>query len=109
MTSTLSSGAERLAPGPFAVDPSAKPQAAARGTPQAAVTSAELAFYQGYPWCLNPYPTVRDTITYLGAELDRLGKVQESWQTGEVMTNVFLLSCALVNSIDEYLRGKDLT
>jgi hydroxymethylpyrimidine pyrophosphatase-like HAD family hydrolase len=110
MTSALSSsGAERRAPGPFALDVSAKPQAATGAKPQAMGTSAELAFYEGYPWCLNPYPTVRDTISYLGLELDRLGKTRESWQTCEVMTNVFLLSCALVNSVDDFLRGKDVT
>jgi hydroxymethylpyrimidine pyrophosphatase-like HAD family hydrolase len=109
MSSALSSsGAERRAPGPFAVDVSAKPQAAAGAKPHAMGMSAEIAFYEGYPWCLNPYPTVRDTISYLAVELERLGRAQESWQTREVMTNVFLLSCALVNSVDEYLRGKDL-
>src|SRR5205807_843235 len=69
----------------------------------------EREFYQAYPWCLNPYPTVRETIEYLGGELHRLGTVRASWQTAEVMTNVYLLSCAVLNSIDEYLRGTTLT
>jgi hydroxymethylpyrimidine pyrophosphatase-like HAD family hydrolase len=73
-----------------------------------AAQAAELAFYQRYLWCLNPYLTVRETLTFLGGELKHLGKTQENWQTRELMTNVFLLSSALLNAVDEYLRGKDL-
>lgn len=67
---------------------------------------AERSFYQVYSWCLNPYPTAAETVVYLGGELDRLGKVPQGWQSAEVLTNVFLLSCALLNSADEYLRGR---
>jgi hydroxymethylpyrimidine pyrophosphatase-like HAD family hydrolase len=69
---------------------------------------AEAEFYQAYPWCLNPYPTVRETLEYLGGELARLGRLREGWQLAEVMTNVYLLACAVANSADEYLRGKTL-
>jgi hydroxymethylpyrimidine pyrophosphatase-like HAD family hydrolase len=79
-------------------------------TPQAqgrseGLLEAELHFYQYYSWCLNPYPTVGEAIQHLSCELDNLGKVPEGWQTAEVMTNVYLLSCAVLNSVDEYLRG----
>src|SRR5207237_7160646 len=30
------------------------------------------------------------------------------WQRREAMTNVFLLGCALLNGVDDYLRGKTL-
>ena len=69
---------------------------------------SEISFYQGYGWCLNPFPTVRETIEHLGVEINRLRERQEAWQAGEVATNVFLLSCALLNSLDEYLRGTSL-
>src|SRR4051812_37810116 len=65
----------------------------------------EVEFYEAYSWCLNPFPTVRETIAYLNGELDKLAKVRKNWQALEVRTNVYLLSCALLNSIDEYLRG----
>jgi hydroxymethylpyrimidine pyrophosphatase-like HAD family hydrolase len=68
----------------------------------------EREFYQGYAWCLNPFPTVRETVGHLGVELDRLARTQEAWQTGEVLTNVYLLSGALLNAVEEYLRGKTL-
>jgi hydroxymethylpyrimidine pyrophosphatase-like HAD family hydrolase/orotate phosphoribosyltransferase len=66
----------------------------------------ERSFYESYPWCLNPYPTVGDTIAHLGEEIGRLGSMPEGWQTAEVMTNVFLLSCTVLNAVDDYLRGK---
>ena len=69
---------------------------------------AELDFYQAYSWCLNPHLTVRETIEYLRGEIDRFEIVPDGWQTGEVATNVFLLSCALLNAVDEYLRGPTL-
>jgi hydroxymethylpyrimidine pyrophosphatase-like HAD family hydrolase len=72
------------------------------------VLESERVFYQGYTWCLNPFPTIRETIKYLGREIDRLTDAQETWQTSEVMTNVYLLSCALLNAVDDYLRGKTL-
>jgi hypothetical protein len=68
----------------------------------------ELNFYQAYAWCLNPYPTVREAIDYLRGEIGRLEIVPVGWQRSEVATNVFLLSCALMNAVEEYLRGATL-
>src|SRR5215472_1713669 len=68
----------------------------------------ELGFYEAYGWCLNPYPTVGESVGRLGGELGRLTRVGEGWQTAEVMTNVYLLSCAVLNAVDEYLRGSNL-
>ena len=82
------------------------------GTQEASATRdllpTELDFYQSYSWCLNPYPTVREVIEHLRGEIDRLGAVPKGWQTEEVATNIFLLSCALLNAVDEYLRGPTL-
>src|SRR5579859_5604938 len=76
-----------------------------RESAQGGLLGAELGFYRGYAWCLNPFLTVAETIEHLKGETDKLGKVPEEWQAGEVMTNVFLLSCALLNAADDYLRG----
>jgi len=72
------------------------------------VLPAEREFYQAYPWCLNPYLTVHEAVEHLRAEIDRLATVPDGWQTGEVATNVFLLSSGLLNCVDEYLRGPAL-
>lgn len=73
-----------------------------------ALLPAELHFYKDYTWCLNPHLTVRDAIDRLGNEIIRLPIVPRGWQTGEIVTNVFLLSSGLLNCVDEYLRGPSL-
>src|SRR5215470_15147963 len=70
--------------------------------------ASEIAFYQDYRWCLDPYLKVRDAINRLCDEVDRLRTLPEDWRHGEIATNVFLLSCALLNVADEYLRGPSL-
>jgi hydroxymethylpyrimidine pyrophosphatase-like HAD family hydrolase len=95
----------RLLPPAFASPPACRPASECAGA-RDSLADEEWDFYQGYPWCLNPYPTVRETAAHLGAELERLGKVPGGWQAGEVLTNVYLLSCALLNAVDDYLRGK---
>jgi hydroxymethylpyrimidine pyrophosphatase-like HAD family hydrolase len=72
------------------------------------VLPVELEFYESYAWCLNPHLTVREAIDRLRDEIDRLAIVPSGWQTGEVATNVHLLSCGLLNCVDEYLRGPGL-
>jgi hypothetical protein len=72
------------------------------------VLPAELEFYESYAWCLNPHLTAREAIDRLRAEIDRLAIVPRGWQTDEVAANIFLLSCGLLNCIDEYLRGPGL-
>jgi hypothetical protein len=68
----------------------------------------ELEFYQSYDWCLNPYVTVNEAIAHLAKEVDKLSVVQVGWQIGEITTNIFLLSCGLLNCIDGHLRGAKL-
>lgn len=76
--------------------------------PQEGLLAEELQFYQSYDWCLNPYLTVNEAIRHLHDELTRLAVAPEGWQIDEVSTNIFLLSCGLLNCIDEYLRGPAL-
>jgi len=71
--------------------------------------ASELEFYRNYEWCLNPYVTVREAFEHLHEESERLVAVSISeWQTTEVATNIFLLSCGVLNCVDEYLRGPAL-
>ena len=69
---------------------------------------AELQFYGGYAWCLNPNPTVAEVLGFLRSETAKLNHQSEPWQTEAVATNIYLLSCAVLNCTDEYLRGKSL-
>src|SRR5579862_2011913 len=77
-------------------------------TAQDEVPGAELEFYQSYDWCLNPYLTVIEATGRLRDELNRLTIVPNDWRLREVATNIFLLSCGLLNCVDEYLRGPAL-
>ena len=72
------------------------------------VLPAELDFYEGYDWSLNPHLLVREAVEYLGDELTILPFAQRDWRVNEVVTNVYLLSCGLLNCVDEYLRGPGL-
>ena len=72
------------------------------------VLPTELDFYQAYDWCLNPYFTVSETIDHLREEVEKLSITRTGWQTNEVASNIFLLSSALLNCIEEYLRGPAL-
>jgi hydroxymethylpyrimidine pyrophosphatase-like HAD family hydrolase len=66
---------------------------------------SERRFYRSYPWCLNIFPTIRETVQHLRDELTRLDQMDEDWQHAEVMTNVFLLSSAIKDTVDDYLLG----
>ena len=68
----------------------------------------ELEFYQYYDWCLNPHLRVGDAVHHLGEEINKLSTLSNSWQIGEVTTNIFLLSCGLLDCVDGYLRGAAL-
>jgi hydroxymethylpyrimidine pyrophosphatase-like HAD family hydrolase len=69
---------------------------------------AETNFYSAYDWCLDPHLTVGEAIERLAGEIDRLPSTPGGWQTVEVTTNMYLLSCSLLNGIDEYVRGHTL-
>lgn len=76
--------------------------------PSPALLPAEVSFYCAYDWCLDPHLTVGEAIEHLTREIDRLHGVEAGWQAGEVVTNLYLLSCSLLNGTDEYLRGHTL-
>ncbi|HEY2946041.1 MAG TPA: HAD hydrolase family protein [Vicinamibacteria bacterium] len=72
----------------------------------AAPLEAESRFYGAYAWCLDAFPTVGDLAHRLGRELSRLEDELESWQRQEVATNVFMLSSAIADAVDDYLGGE---
>lgn len=72
------------------------------------VLPTELEFYQSYDWCLKPHLTFGEAIVHLRDELTKLAAMPNGWQVSEVTTNIFLLSCGLLNCVDEYLRGPTL-
>src|SRR2546425_5445666 len=65
----------------------------------------ESAFYGRYRWCLDAFPTVADLRGRLRGELKGLQEVSDDWRRDEVLCNVFLLSCALADSVDDHLAG----
>ena len=76
--------------------------------PSDTVLPDELSFYRDYAWTMNPHLSVDEAIARLRGETARLSHVPRGWQTDEVATNIFLLSCGLLNSVDEYLREPSL-
>ncbi|MBI1866800.1 MAG: HAD family phosphatase [Methylocystis sp.] len=74
-------------------------------TLEASLLDSELSFYGDYSDWLNPIPTVGEAVAHLSREVTRLETSLEPWQLNEAMTNVFLLSCTLLNSIDDYAHG----
>ncbi len=69
------------------------------------VLPEELEFYFSYDWCLNPHLTVGEAIVHLSEEIDKFSAISKGWQSDEVINNVFLLSCGLLNCVDGRLRG----
>jgi hydroxymethylpyrimidine pyrophosphatase-like HAD family hydrolase len=65
----------------------------------------ESNFYGRYRWCLDASPKVQDLKERLLQEVARLAEGPGGWERGEVMTNVFLLACALADTTDDYLAG----
>src|SRR5437588_1444210 len=83
--------------------PSSEP---ARRPLETALLDTEWNFYRAYPWCLNAFPRLREVIGFLKGELLRLDEVGEDWQRAEVMTNVVLFSCAIADTVDDYMLGE---
>lgn len=66
---------------------------------------AEARFYGGYDWCLNARPRLANVLEYLGRELRAVDRGDEAWQRAEIRTNVFLLACAVTDTLDDHLLG----
>ena len=94
----------RLAhPGASSLEESAVPEHALLPT---GLLDAESSFYGEYAWCLDVVPRIEEVVEHLRRELGRVEELEETWQRAEVMTNVFLLACAITDTIDDYLVGE---
>jgi hydroxymethylpyrimidine pyrophosphatase-like HAD family hydrolase len=65
----------------------------------------ELAFYDQYRWCLNAFPTIAEILSHLREEVGKLDRL-DGWRRAEAMVNIFLLSCAISDTADDYLLGR---
>jgi hydroxymethylpyrimidine pyrophosphatase-like HAD family hydrolase/adenine/guanine phosphoribosyltransferase-like PRPP-binding protein len=65
----------------------------------------ETRFYRRYDWCLNAFPTLREVTEHLRSEVRAVDEVDDGWQRAEVVTNVFLLSCAIADTVDDHILG----
>jgi hydroxymethylpyrimidine pyrophosphatase-like HAD family hydrolase len=65
----------------------------------------ERAFYKDYGWCLDAVPTVGEIVQHLRQEFDRFGSLDERWHRTEVAKNIFLLACAISDTLDDFLLG----
>jgi hydroxymethylpyrimidine pyrophosphatase-like HAD family hydrolase len=66
---------------------------------------AESGFYKNYLWCLDAVPTVAEIVQHLRQEFDRFNSVDEAWQRTEIAKNIFLLACAISDTLDDFLLG----
>jgi hydroxymethylpyrimidine pyrophosphatase-like HAD family hydrolase len=57
---------------------------------------------------LKPHLTFGEATVHLRDELTKLGTTAKGWQVSEITTNIYLLSCGLLNCVDECLRGPTL-
>jgi HAD superfamily hydrolase (TIGR01484 family) len=69
--------------------------------------NVERTFYEQRAWCLNAFPTTREVIAHLRDELNELRLTEKDWRNEELLTNVFLLSCAISDTVDDYLAGTE--
>ncbi|HYK81719.1 MAG TPA: HAD hydrolase family protein [Gemmatimonadales bacterium] len=68
-----------------------------------AAGAAEAEFYGCYGWCLNPVLSVRELFERLEEELERSARWQAAWQRAESRINVYLFTCAIACTVDDYL------
>jgi hydroxymethylpyrimidine pyrophosphatase-like HAD family hydrolase len=65
----------------------------------------ESAFYKDYAWCVDAVPSVGEIVQHLRQEFDRFGSLDEPWHRTEVAKNIFLLACAVSDTLDDFLLG----
>jgi hydroxymethylpyrimidine pyrophosphatase-like HAD family hydrolase len=71
-----------------------------------AFPGSEHRFYGAYEWCLNPFLSFKQALDCLRSEVIHLEQVEEEWQQEEVRANVFLLACAISDTVDDFVAGK---
>jgi hydroxymethylpyrimidine pyrophosphatase-like HAD family hydrolase len=64
---------------------------------------SEKQFYSQYDWCINPVLSLSDLLKRLREELERWGRLYVNWQREECTINLYLFSCAIACTVDDYL------
>ena len=72
---------------------------------------SEEQFYSQYDWCINPVLSLDDLLKRLCEELERWGRLDTKWQREECTINLYLFSCAISCTVDDYLalRPKNIS
>jgi len=66
---------------------------------------SESDLYLANRWCLNPFPTISELLGRLHQELRQATAAEEAWHRAEAAANILLMSCAIADTIDDYLLG----
>ena len=67
--------------------------------------ASESNFYNRFDWSLNPFPAVGDVCDYFNSQLKVLQLTAPGWQRDDIYRNVYLLGCAILDSVDDFLLG----
>jgi hypothetical protein len=81
----------------------------ATSTQQSAVRpgAVEEPFYSAYRWCLNPMLSLRELLQHLGEEIEAYrANGAAGWQGEERRINLYLFSCAIACTLDDYLAAR---
>lgn len=69
--------------------------------------AADVRFFEGYGWCLNPMLSLRDQLLHLGEEIARYqSSLGASWEKEEHRINLHLFACAIACTLDDYLSAR---
>jgi hydroxymethylpyrimidine pyrophosphatase-like HAD family hydrolase/hypoxanthine phosphoribosyltransferase len=63
--------------------------------------TSEEQFYARYSWCLNPALSVEDLLRRFQEEVDRF-ETLAGWQREESKANLYLFTCAVACTVDDY-------
>ena len=65
----------------------------------------ERDFYSAHAWALNAFPRMADIPGLLKAEAALLKGAPNDWRSSEAAINVYMLACALSDTVDDWLAG----
>lgn len=67
--------------------------------------SEERDFYAGHSWAVNAFPRIQDIPGLLKDEAALLGQSPSGWRFAEAAINLFLLACAVSDTVNDWLAG----
>src|SRR6266404_3553371 len=69
------------------------------------VLDIERNFYGAHSWCLNAFPTIEQIVRLIRLDEKGSEEPKPSWCLNESAINVYLLACAISDTVDDYLLG----